>query len=226
MRVFRSAEGKPLTASFEGMSGDKVSLRREDGKVFEIESVKLSAEDRIYVGRLAQQSGDDAKKLNTAAGHEIASGSPFASRKAEDLARLLLLRPESQSKYGRSWRLYAAYAKDYKLFGAMPYSVALYSNQDGLATNMSIVYAKKGDFGSTAGMAQEHFKAGSTATVSSLAEAMNRDEELGISLPAPADVHTGTIRGGGVDWLDGGEILRERGESLRVGATQLFAAGA
>ena len=177
VRVFRSAEGKPLTASFEGMSGDKVSLKREDGKTFEIAKDKLSAEDRMYISGLALQSGDDAKKLNTAAGHDIATGSPFSSRKAEDLARLLMLRPESQSKYGRSWRLYAAYAKDYKLFGAMPFSVALYSNQDGFATSMSIVYANKGDFGSKAGMGQEHFKGGSTATTDSLAQAMDKDEE-------------------------------------------------
>ena len=51
-------------------------------------------------------------------------------------------------------------------------------------------------------------------------------EELGISLPTAADVHTDTIHGGGVDGLDGGEILRERWKFLRVGATQLFATGA
>ncbi len=177
MRVFHSAEGKPLTASFEGMVGDKVSLKREDGKIFEIAKDKLSAEDRVYLGGLAQQSGGDAKKLNAAAGHEISNGSRFTERKAEELARLLELRPESQSKYGRSWRLYAAYAKGYKLFGAMPYSVALYSNEGGLATSMSIVYANKGDFGSSAGFAQDHFKAGTTATAGTLVQAMNQDEE-------------------------------------------------
>ena len=177
MRVFHSAEGKPLTASFEGISGDNVSLKREDGKVFELTKDKLSAEDQLYISGLAQRSGDEAKKLNTAAGHPIANGSPFAERKADELAGLLRLRPESQSKYGRSWRLYAAYAKGYLLFGAMPYSVALYSNQDGLVTSMSIVYANKGDFGSTAGLAQEHFKGGTTATADTLAKAMDRDEE-------------------------------------------------
>jgi hypothetical protein len=177
MRIFHSAEGKPLKASFEGMAGDKVSLKREDGKIFEIAKDKLSAEDRVYLGGLAQQSGGEATKLNTAAGHEISNGSRFSDRKAEELARLLGLRPESQSKYGRSWRLYAAHAKDYRLFGAMPYSVALYSNEGGLATSMSIVYANKGDFGSSAGFAQDHFKAGTTATAGSLTQAMNQDEE-------------------------------------------------
>lgn len=177
MRVFHSAEGKALNASFVGLSGDTVTLKREDGKVFDLPKEKLSGEDLLYISGLAQRSTDEAKKLNTAAGHEITNGTPFAARKAEDIARLLQLRPESQSKYGKSWRLYAAFAKGYKLFGAMPYSVALYSNQDGFASSMSIVYANKGDFGSTAGLAQDHFNGGTTATADTLAGAMAQDEQ-------------------------------------------------
>jgi len=177
MRVFRSAEGKPLTASFEGMAGDIVTLKREDGKTFELPKSKLSGEDQLYIAGLAQASTDLARKLDTAAGQEISNGVPFASRKAEDLAKVLKLRPESKSKYGRSWRLYAAFAKDYKLFGAMPYSVALYSNEEGLAASMSIVYANKGDFGSTAGMGQDHFNGGNTATAKTLAAAMEQDDQ-------------------------------------------------
>lgn len=177
MRVFRSGEGKPLTASFEGMTGDIVTLKREDGKTFELPKSKLSGEDQLYISGLAQASGDLAKKLNAAAGQEIANAVPFHGRKAEELAKLLKLRPESQSKYGRSWRLYAAFAKGYKLFGAMPYSVALYSDEAGLATSMSIVYANKGDFGSTAGMGQDHFNGGNTATSKTLTAAMEQDEQ-------------------------------------------------
>ncbi|MEO5917603.1 MAG: hypothetical protein ABIS50_25460 [Luteolibacter sp.] len=177
LRVFHSADGKPLKASFQGVAGDKVTLKREDGKVFELPKDKLSAEDQTYITELAAHAGDSAKKLNEAAGHEISNGTRLSDRKAEDLAKSLLLRPESQSKYGRSWRLYAAYAKGYMLFGAMPYSVALYSNEAGAATGLSIVYANKGDFGSTAGFAQEHFNGGTTAEPKSLAEAMNRDDE-------------------------------------------------
>lgn len=179
MRVFHSADGKPLKASFQGKSGDIITLKREDGKTFDLPASKLSAEDRFYISGLAQTppAGDDAKKLNQAAGHEIATGSPLANRKAEELATALQLKPESQSKYGRSWRLYASHTNGYKLFGAMPYSVALYSNEAGYTTGLSIVYANKGDFGSTAGFAQDHFKGGTTATANTLAEAMNQDEE-------------------------------------------------
>ena len=177
MRVFRSAEGKPLTASFVALSGDTVTLKRQDGKIFDLPKAKLSSEDQAYVSTAALQAGELGTRINTAAGHEIATGLPFASRKAEEIATKLRLRPESKSKYGRSWRLYAASVKDYRLFGTMPYSVALYSSQDGLATSMSIVFANKGDFGSTAGLAQEHFKGGTTATDGTLSAAMDRDEQ-------------------------------------------------
>lgn len=177
MRVFLSADGKPLKASFEGMADGKVSLKRDDGKRFEIPASKLSSADQTWITETIKQAGDYARKLNEAAGHPLTNGTPFTERKAEEIAQALQLRPESQSKYGRSWRLYAAFAKGYQLFGTMPYSVALYSDEVGTATSLSIVYANKGDFGSTAGLAEDHFKGGTTATAGTLAEAMKRDEE-------------------------------------------------
>jgi len=178
LRTFHNTEGKALKASFEGMAGDKIKLRREDGKTFELSKDQLCAEDLTYIAEVSSQAGDAAKKLNDAAGHKIADGSPFSERKAEDLAEALHLRPESHSKYGRSWRLYAAFSKDpYTLFGAMPYSVALYSDPAGLVSSISIVYANKGDFGSTAGFGADHFKGGTTATAKTLGEAMTKDEE-------------------------------------------------
>jgi hypothetical protein len=179
MRVFHSAEGKPLKASFEGMSGgNMIKLRREDGKEFELPKERLSEPDRKYIEETVAHAGDDAKRLNEAAGHEFANGTPFAGRQAEEIAGALKLKPESQSKYSRSWRLYAAFVKDYRLFGAMPYSVALYADASGAATNLSVVYANKGDFGSKAGFGADHFNGGSEAAPDSLAEAMTRDEEM------------------------------------------------
>lgn len=177
VRVFHNSEGKPLRASLQAVSETSVTLKREDGKTFELPKAKLSEADQSYIEEFQQRSGNEAEKLNTAAGHAIANGASFHERKAEDLAKALGLRPESQSKYGRSWRLYAAYQKGYTLFGTMPYSVALYSDQAGLLSGISIVYANKGDFGSTAGFGKDHFKGGTSATAKSLNEAMMMDEE-------------------------------------------------
>lgn len=196
LRSFKSATGQEIRAKFEGMAGDKVKLRREDGKVFELPKDKLSAADQAYVLESASRAGGESTAINTAAGHSVVTAEPLASRKAEELATGLQLRPESQSKYGKSWRLYAAYAKDYRLFGAMPYSVALYSNEEGLVTSVSAVYANKGDFGSKAGFGADHFKGGNTATDAALAEAMMQDEQtvskaLTAALGAPKEQRFG-----------------------------------
>jgi len=177
IRVFRSSTGHPLKAKFEGLNGEIVKLRREDGKVFELTKDKLSAEDQAYVTAAGAKVETEVKALNAAAGHAIAGQESLTSRNAEEFAKALKLPAESQSKYGRSWRLYAAFAKNYLLFGAMPYSVALYSGEDGLATSLSVVYANKGDFGSTAGFGKDHFNGGTATGPSTLAAAMTKDEE-------------------------------------------------
>lgn len=177
MRVFHSSDGKTLRASFESATGDTVTLKREDGKLFTLAKDKLSTEDQLYISNLTQGDAGEAAKINDAAGQPLVGTAPFAERKAEELAQSLKLRAESKSKYGRSWRLYAAKVANYKLFGAKPYSVALYSNEAGFATHLSIVYANKGDFGSKAGEAEDHFKGGTTATDKSLADAMDLDEK-------------------------------------------------
>lgn len=177
MRTFHSTDGKPLKASFEGMAGDKVVLKREDGKTFELPKDRLSAADQTYLLEASKSANGQAEKLNAAAGHPLASGVRFSDLMAEDLAKALKLPSESQSKFGKSWRLYAAYSKGYLLFGTMPYSVALYSDEKGRTTSLSIVYANKGDFGSTAGRGQAHFNGGTSANAKSLAEAMAIDEQ-------------------------------------------------
>jgi hypothetical protein len=176
-RIFRSATGQEIKAKFEGMAGDLVKLRREDGKVFELEKEKLSAGDQSYILEAAAKTGGESKALNAAAGHEIVSSEPFSKRKAEELAAGLSLKTESQSKYGKSWRRYAARGGAYQLFGATPNSVALYSDEQGGVTSVSAVYANKGDTGSTAGFGADHFKGGSEATEKGLSDAMAKDEE-------------------------------------------------
>jgi hypothetical protein len=176
-RVFKSSTGQEMKATFLGLEGETVSLRKADGKTFDLTLTRLSAEDQAYVKEAAAGAGKDAEKLNAAAGQTIASGTSFSDIDADKLAQNLKLNPESTSKHGKSWRLYASFEKGYTLFGAMPYSVALYSTEARKVENISIVYANKGDFGSTAGFAQDHFKSSGEKPPGSLEEAMERDEK-------------------------------------------------
>ena len=177
VRAFKSSTGQEIKASFESFDGKTVTLKRADGKVFDVPLDRLSKADQDFVKNAAAGSSDDAARINKAAGLPFSEGKAFSQLDAETVAKALKLRPESTSKHGKSWRLYASFVKGYTLFGAMPFSVALYSDEDGKVENISIVYANKGDYGSTVGFAQDHFKSTGTPEPGSLDEAMNLDEK-------------------------------------------------
>lgn len=179
-RTFTSAEGDKVRASFVSLDGNLATLLRPDGKSFETHLSDLSQQDREYIALTDQRHRalrEESEKLNAAAGQKISSGKPISEVDAQQLADDLGLRPESTSRHGKSWRRYAGPNKGFTLFAATPYSIALYSDEAGKVTNVSVVYANKGDFGSTAGFAQDHFKSSGIVAASSLEDAMKHDEE-------------------------------------------------
>lgn len=176
-RMLADGDGGKLEVRFEGKQGGNYLLRRKhDGKLFEVSPDLLLPADRQSFELAAKHLDGEIAKLNLTAGHDLFTGMPFEGRPAEQIASALTLRTESTTRYSRSWRLYASHVKGYRLFGAMPYSVALYADAEGNASSLSVVYANKGDFGSKAGEGEEHFTGGSSATTRTLAKAMARDE--------------------------------------------------
>jgi hypothetical protein len=169
--------GTTIEARFEGKKDGLYLLRRRaDGKLFEVRSDLLKPVDQKLFDQAAKTLDQELGKLNTTASHPLFSGTPFEARPAEEVAKVLKLRPESSTSFSKSWRLYASKVKGYRLFGAMPYSVALYADTEGNASSLSVVFANKGDFGSNAGTGEDHFKGGNSASTDTLAEAMARDE--------------------------------------------------
>jgi hypothetical protein len=146
------------------------------GKLFEVSPDLLLPADRAAFDLAAKRLDEEIAKLNTTAGHALFTGMPFECRPAEEIAQAFQLRAESSTRYSKSWRLYASRVEEYRLFGAMPHSVVLFADAAGNASRLSVVFANKGDFGSKAGEAEEHFKGGTEATARTLAEAMGRDE--------------------------------------------------
>lgn len=176
-RSLADGNGGKLEVRFEGKQDGHYLLRRKaDGKLFEVSPDLLLPADRASFDLAAKRLDEEIAKLNATAGHALFTGRPFECRPAEEIAQALKLRVESSTRYSKSWRLYASHVSGYRLFGAMPYSVALYADAEGNASSLSVVYANKGDFGSKAGEAEEHFKGGSEASARTLADAMARDE--------------------------------------------------
>ena len=179
-REFKDVTGRTLKAEFAGLEAGQVILKLPNGNLAKVPVERLSKDDHDYIAAQQTKNADAAKAVNGALGFPAFSAGHFATRKAVEIAATMQLPLESESPVGNSWRLYAAVRKPgYTLFGAVPYSVALYSNANGEAESLSIVFANKGDYGSKAGFATEHFnqKAGPDEPTS-LADAMKRDHDL------------------------------------------------
>ena len=175
-RTLKDGEGGAIKARFEGLQDDRYLLRREaDGKLFEVSPGLLQGEDRTSFDAQAKQLSEELDKLSKMAGHPLFSGTPFEVRKAEEIAGALNLNQESKTHHSASWRLYAG--DSYRLFGARPYSVALYAGEDGNASILSAVYSNKGDFKSGGNSGEDHFKNQSEADKASLAKAMDVDDK-------------------------------------------------
>ncbi|MGB6219617.1 C39 family peptidase [Haloferula sp.] len=175
-RTLRDEQGNALMVRFEGIQDDRYLLRRQkDGRLFEVAPGLLPDGERTRFEKEASDLNRELEMLRKTVGKPLFAGTPFEVRDASEIAKSLGLRPESKTKHSTSWRLYAD--STYRLFGARPYSVALYADASGHPTNLSAVFANKGDFGSTAGQGEEHFTGGTEATIKSLAAAMERDEQ-------------------------------------------------
>jgi hypothetical protein len=175
-RSITDAKGTTIKVRYEGMSGDRFVLRRQsDGKRFEVAPDRLPAEARAILEADSKQLANEIAELNRTAGSAVFSEVSFEARKAAELAAALHLRPESKTRHSASWRLYAGESQ--RLFGARPYSIALYADAAGHPTVLSAVYANKGDFKSGVGAGEDHFKGESEADAASLAKAMEADEK-------------------------------------------------
>ncbi|MCP5531968.1 MAG: hypothetical protein H7A48_02225 [Akkermansiaceae bacterium] len=174
-RKLSDGQGGAIKARFEGIRDGRYLLRRAvDGKLFEVPPDILTGDDRAGFDSDAKRLDGELEKLAEMCGHPLFSGTPFEVRDASEVASVLGLSQESRTAHSASWRSYTG--ASFRMFGARPYSVALYADGDGHPTTLSVVFANKGDFKSTAGSGEDHFKGGTDASADSLAKAMEADE--------------------------------------------------
>lgn len=186
IRTFEDAKGRSIKAKFISNTDNEVTLMLNNGKEATIKISTLSTKDQEYVRNLAPPADIEpsdtglADAINRAIGYPAFNDQEFTKRNAKDIAHALQMPLESNSSIGSSWRLYAAARKPgYRLLGATPYSVALYSGPEGKARSMSLVFANKGDYNSKVGFAEDHLKKseGKKSASLSLEEAMEKDYE-------------------------------------------------
>jgi len=161
LRTFTNAQGKAIQAKLVAVSGPNVTLEMADGRKFVLAITALSAADQQYVKSAPAPAAEPAPattfksgsndKLEPAVINKIVGQPLFGDvilwdSSAAELASKLEIPSESKTKNTSSFRSYTA--EGYTMFGAHPYSVAMYAENDKVA-GFSIVYANKGDlFGS------------------------------------------------------------------------------
>ena len=189
-REFTNTQGAKIRAKLVGSANGQVTIVREDGQQFTLPLTAFSAADQEYVKKQAPaalppatsatafKAGPNDKlppdKVNEAVRAPLFTDTALWDAPAEEVAKRLSLRPESQTKVQSSFRTYPP--EGTTLFGARPYSVALYAD-GGKPTSFSLVFANKGDLFSAKGSAEMHFDkdAPPAAAAKLLAEAMKKD---------------------------------------------------
>lgn len=185
-RTFKSSSGVEIRARFVKSENGEVEIIREDGQSFTFPLTALSPEDQTWVKQAAaaQASGFITKasandnlppsELNELIGVPIFEDSVLWMSAADAVAKRLKLPKESETTMQSSFRGYPR--EEAQMFGARPYSIALYA-EDNRPTSLSLVFANKGDLFGAKGSGEEHFDAEAAPKEAEklLKEAMDKD---------------------------------------------------
>jgi hypothetical protein len=188
-RVFKNTKGVEIRARLVGATNGEATIVKEDGAQFTIPIAAFSEADQRFIreagaamasGFITKASANDqlsVEDLNTLVGAPIFGETVLWDSDAAEVAKKLALRPESSTKNQSSFRAYPA--ETFRLFGARPYSVALYA-ENGKPVQFSMVFANKGDFFSANGSAEKHFDrdAPPKEALKLLGAAMQKDIEV------------------------------------------------
>lgn len=166
MRTFTNAAGKSIQARLVGIQGANVTIEMANGQKYTLPASSFSTGDQEYFKSATAPSAKPAAykpgpndKLEPAAVNEAVGQPMFGETSlwessAEEIAKKLGIPPESKTRNASSFRSYTK--DDYLMFGAHPFSVAMYAENDKV-TSFSLVFANKGDLFSAKGGGEMHF---------------------------------------------------------------------
>ncbi len=170
LRTFTNAQGKAIQAKLVSVSEPNVTLEMAGGQKYTFPLTSLSAADQQYIASAAAApSAPPAPKytfepgpndkldpavVNELIGQPLFADTPLWTSSAEEVASKLKIPAESKTRTASSYRSYTK--DDYQMFGSHPFSVAMYAENDRV-TNLSLVFANKGDLFSSKGGGEMHF---------------------------------------------------------------------
>ena len=152
-RPITSSEGVTISAEWLKLDGDTLFLKLKDGKQTSLPLSRLDSASQRAVNEWAQggttlETGETGspvpEALKESAGQPLFVGSkPLWEEAPDEVAERLGWPRESKTPRQSSFRAYPK--ASYNLFGARPFSAALYG-VGGKVDSLSLVYANKGDF--------------------------------------------------------------------------------
>jgi hypothetical protein len=166
LRTFTNTAGKSIQAKLVSVNGPNVTIEMANGQTFNLPIASLSAADQQYIksapatpaARPSYKPGPNDKlepeAVNEAVGQPLFGQTSLWESSAEEVAKKLGIPSESKTKKSSSFRSYTK--DDYQMFGAHPFSVAMYAENDKVI-GFSLVFANKGDLFSAKGGGEMHF---------------------------------------------------------------------
>ena len=163
MGITQKKSGKIIQVEVVKLTDSQLTFKTKNGKAHSIDTDTITPQSlqdaRDYLKKLTAKSEDTNTQINKAVSHPLFDGSSSLwGQPAEEVAKRLKWPKESKTAQSSSYRYYTHRNLTYQFLGAHPYSATLYGGEDGNASHLSLVFANKGDFGSTAGFGPDHFK--------------------------------------------------------------------
>jgi len=163
-----NAEKLPITNKSTGKSIQVKPISLENNKLtFTLKgkqhTIKISeltdASVKVIKEALEKQTSAASQQfdaINKAIGHPLFSNKSLWNETSKTIAKRLKWPLESQKEDSSSYRLYPR--ANYTFLGTRPYCATLYGGADGTPVRFSLIFANKGDYGSSAGFGEDHFK--------------------------------------------------------------------
>ena len=176
--ITQKKSNKTLKIEVIDLSDDSLTFKLANGKKYTVNTDTLTANSltslRAQMASVASKYG----AINTSIGHPLFEGGALWDQPASEIAGRLKWPKESSTDQSSSYRYYTS--PKYQFLNAHPYCATLYGGAEGKATHLSLVFANKGDFGSTAGFGEDHFKKAHPGRIppETLEEAIELDAQL------------------------------------------------
>lgn len=183
IEITDEAQGRTIRVAPEEVTETEILFSLK-GQEFRVPLKSLTSESLSEVKKWQEGEGERRKAkieaLNALVGQPLFSHKSLWAEKSHDVAKRLKWPEESTTAASSSFRLYPP--SSYGFLNARPYCATLFGGDEGMTTNLSIVYANKGDYGSKRGRGENHFESqGDLPPANSLNAAIKRDQ-LAISL--------------------------------------------